>query len=92
MEWSNGKKSWVREDNMPSGIKHVESEKVVDAINVVQFGKNIKLLVKSSNGKYRNYSNKRRGVKKNLALQVRRLFEGVVYCKILIFNPKTNVS
>ena len=43
---------------------------------------------------YRNYSNKRRGVKKNFGIsdaafiQGRRLFEGGVYCKILISNPK----
>ena len=55
MEWSNGKKSWVREDNMPSGLKRVESQKVVDAIDVVQSGKNIKLLVKSSDGRYEDF-------------------------------------
>ena len=39
MEWSNGETSWIKEKNMPSGLKHAGLEKVVKAVNVVQFGK-----------------------------------------------------
>lgn len=58
MEWSNGETSWIREKNIPSGLKRAGLEKVVKAVDVVQFGKKLKFLVKTNPGEIHEGSEK----------------------------------
>ena len=54
VEWSNGETSWIKEKNMPSGLKHAGLEKVVKAVDVVQFGKKAEIFSRLTLARYLN--------------------------------------
>ena len=50
VEWSNGKMSWVKECDLPSGLQGKHCRNIVKAVDMVQFGKKIRMLVPNKSG------------------------------------------
>ena len=47
IEWCNGKISWVKESSLPLEVRNMDCTNIVKAIEMVQFGRKLHVLVKS---------------------------------------------
>ncbi|CAB3984460.1 Hypothetical predicted protein [Paramuricea clavata] len=58
VEWCNGVTSWIKESNLPPNLRGLKVKNVVKVVDVVEFGKKLRFLVKDENYEKNNNTKK----------------------------------